>query len=68
MALIYLQTVRLPRLIGIQNALQIILPGGSVRPSKAKALGLVDEVVPSDDRFLDEFRYNEIHLIHRCPK
>jgi 3-hydroxyacyl-CoA dehydrogenase / enoyl-CoA hydratase / 3-hydroxybutyryl-CoA epimerase len=39
-------TQRLPRLIGIAQALDIILTGKSVRPAKAKKLGLVDEVVP----------------------
>jgi 3-hydroxyacyl-CoA dehydrogenase / enoyl-CoA hydratase / 3-hydroxybutyryl-CoA epimerase len=39
-------TQRLPRLIGFAEALDIILTGKSVRPSKARKLGLVDEVVP----------------------
>ncbi len=39
-------TQRLPRLIGIAQALDVILTGKSVRPSKARKLGLVDEVVP----------------------
>ena len=39
-------TQRLPALIGIAHALDIILAGKSVRASKAKKLGLVDEVVP----------------------
>ncbi|HUB05450.1 MAG TPA: fatty acid oxidation complex subunit alpha FadJ [Myxococcales bacterium] len=39
-------TQRLPRLIGIQAALDIILAGKSVSGSKARKLGLVDEVVP----------------------
>ncbi len=39
-------TQRLPRLIGIAQALDLILTGKSVRPAKAKKLGLVDEVVP----------------------
>ncbi len=40
-------TVRLPQLIGGFNALsQIILTGSSVAAAKAKALGMVDEVVP----------------------
>ena len=40
-------TQRLPKLIGIQNALDLILTGKNVRPKKALALGLVDEVVPA---------------------
>src|SRR3954466_14864513 len=39
-------TQRLPALIGIAHALDIILAGKSVRASKARKLGLVDEVVP----------------------
>jgi 3-hydroxyacyl-CoA dehydrogenase/enoyl-CoA hydratase/3-hydroxybutyryl-CoA epimerase len=39
-------TQRLPRLIGAQAALDLILTGKSVRGSKARKLGLVDEVVP----------------------
>jgi 3-hydroxyacyl-CoA dehydrogenase/enoyl-CoA hydratase/3-hydroxybutyryl-CoA epimerase len=39
-------TQRLPRLIGVQAALDLILTGKSVRGAKARKLGLVDEVVP----------------------
>jgi 3-hydroxyacyl-CoA dehydrogenase/enoyl-CoA hydratase/3-hydroxybutyryl-CoA epimerase len=39
-------TQRLPRLIGIQEGLELILTGKSVRARKALKLGLVDEVVP----------------------
>jgi len=39
-------TQRLPRLIGIAQALDIILAGKSVKARKALKLGLVDEVVP----------------------
>ena len=38
--------VRLPRVVGLQAALDIILAGKSVIPKKAKKIGLVDEVVP----------------------
>ena len=38
-------TQRLPRLIGVQAALDLILTGRSVKPQKARRLGLVDEVV-----------------------
>jgi len=40
-------TQRLPRLIGAQAALDLILAAKSVKPSKAKKLGIVDEVVPA---------------------
>src|SRR3954469_6839384 len=39
-------TQRLPQLIGIAQALDLILTGKSVRAQKARKLGLVDEVVP----------------------
>ena len=39
-------TQRLPRLIGAQSAINLILTGKSVRSQKARKLGLVDEVVP----------------------
>jgi 3-hydroxyacyl-CoA dehydrogenase / enoyl-CoA hydratase / 3-hydroxybutyryl-CoA epimerase len=38
-------TVRLPRLIGLQAALDLILSGRAVSPEEAHGLGLVDEVV-----------------------
>jgi enoyl-CoA hydratase/carnithine racemase len=37
-------TQRLPRLIGRQKALELMIRGSSVQPDKAKALGIVDEV------------------------
>lgn len=39
-------TQRLPRLVGVAQALDLILTGKNVRPTKARAMGLVDEVVP----------------------
>jgi 3-hydroxyacyl-CoA dehydrogenase/enoyl-CoA hydratase/3-hydroxybutyryl-CoA epimerase len=39
-------TQRLPRLVGIQAALDVILAGKSVKARKAAKLGLVDEAVP----------------------
>ncbi len=39
-------TQRLPQLVGAQAALDLILTGKSIRPQKARKLGLVDEVVP----------------------
>lgn len=40
-------TQRLPRLIGVQAALPIILTGKQLRPKQAKKLGIVDDVVPA---------------------
>ncbi|MCK8497421.1 fatty acid oxidation complex subunit alpha FadJ [Myxococcus fulvus] len=39
-------TQRLPALIGVQAALDLILTGKNVKPAKARKLGIVDEVVP----------------------
>src|SRR5207237_752037 len=40
------RTQRLPALIGIAQAIDLILTGKSVRAAKARKLGLVDDVVP----------------------
>ena len=42
-------SVRLPRLIGIQRALSMILTGRSVSARTAHRYGLVDQVLPSED-------------------
>src|SRR5262249_43706161 len=39
-------TQRLPKLIGVQAAIDLILTGKSLKAKKALKLGLVDEVVP----------------------
>ncbi|HET8722938.1 MAG TPA: fatty acid oxidation complex subunit alpha FadJ [Anaeromyxobacteraceae bacterium] len=39
-------TQRMPRLVGIATALDLILAGKTVKPRKALAIGLVDESVP----------------------
>ena len=41
--------VRLPRLVGIQRALKMILTGSGIPATRAKRWGLVDHVVPADD-------------------
>lgn len=41
-------TQRLPALVGIANALDLILTGRSIDARKARKLGLVDEVVPPE--------------------
>jgi 3-hydroxyacyl-CoA dehydrogenase/enoyl-CoA hydratase/3-hydroxybutyryl-CoA epimerase len=41
-------TQRLPRMIGLKNALPMLVEGRKVAVAKAKELGLVDEVVPAD--------------------
>jgi len=40
-------TQRLPRLIGKQRALDLMLRGASVQPAEAKEIGIVDAVVPA---------------------
>lgn len=40
-------TQRLPRLIGIAASLDLMLTGKQIRPSQARKLGVVDQVVPS---------------------
>jgi 3-hydroxyacyl-CoA dehydrogenase / enoyl-CoA hydratase / 3-hydroxybutyryl-CoA epimerase len=42
-------TQRLPRLIGLENALPMLLAGKRIRPQRAIEIGLVDRVVASDD-------------------
>ncbi len=41
-------TQRLPRMIGLKNALPMLMEGREVGVAKAKEMGLVDEVVPAD--------------------
>jgi enoyl-CoA hydratase/carnithine racemase len=42
-------TQRLPRLIGRQKALELMLRGTTLSPQEAKDAGIVDEVVPATD-------------------
>ena len=53
--------VRLPRVVGIQAALDIILAGKSVDSRKAKKIGLVDEVVPQS--MLEEYAIKKAHEV-----
>lgn len=48
-------TQRLPRMIGIEKALPLLLDGRHVKPAEALALGLVDAVAPAD-RVVEEAR------------
>ena len=41
-------TTRLPRLVGLQAALDMILTGRQISASKAKRIGLVDAILPAD--------------------
>lgn len=42
-------TVRLPRLVGVFNAMSIMLPGKAVDAYKAKKLGMIDDVARTND-------------------
>ena len=42
-------TQRLPRLVGPQTALDLIISGRHVPAPEAKELGIIDEIVPGDD-------------------
>ncbi|WP_425146199.1 3-hydroxyacyl-CoA dehydrogenase NAD-binding domain-containing protein [Deinococcus sp.] len=41
-------TQRLPRVVGVQKALEMMLSGSPIRATEAEALGLVDEVIEGD--------------------
>ncbi len=41
-------TQRLPRLVGIQQGMEMILTGKNIYPRKAKKIGLADDVVPRE--------------------
>jgi 3-hydroxyacyl-CoA dehydrogenase/enoyl-CoA hydratase/3-hydroxybutyryl-CoA epimerase len=42
-------TQRLPRMIGIRNALPLMLEGRKLAPQEALAAGLIDQVVPAEE-------------------
>ncbi len=49
-------TQRLPRLVGMQAALQLMAEGNAIAPAKALALGLVSALAPSRDAVLAQAR------------
>ena len=49
-------TQRLPRLIGIQDALDLMLTGRSLRPAQARSKGMVDAVVAPEALLLEAVR------------
>jgi 3-hydroxyacyl-CoA dehydrogenase/enoyl-CoA hydratase/3-hydroxybutyryl-CoA epimerase len=49
-------TVRLPRLVGIQAALQIMGEGEDIAPQKALAMGLITGLAPTKEGVLDAAR------------
>ena len=54
-------TQRLPRLIGIAKAFDLMLTGKQLRPAQAKKLGLVDAVVPA--AVLIEAAVKQVHKL-----
>lgn len=54
-------SVRAPRIIGVDNALELIAAGNSLRPADALKVGLVDAVVADD--ILEQ---SAIDLVHKC--
>lgn len=54
-------SVRLPRLIGIDNALEIIATGDAQKPEAALKVGMVDAVVPAD-----QLEASAIDLVKKC--
>ncbi len=57
--------VRMPRLIGWQNAMELLLWGDRVDALRAKEMGLVMKVVPHDE-LMDEARALAQRLVDRC--
>ena len=49
-------TQRLPRLVGIQPALQIMAEGNDIAPAKALAMGLVTALAPTREAVMDQAR------------
>lgn len=56
-------TQRLPRLIGIESALNLILSGKQIDAENARLLGLLDRIAASAERLLDEAREYAYELI-----
>ncbi|MDJ0497324.1 MAG: fatty acid oxidation complex subunit alpha FadJ [Acidimicrobiia bacterium] len=60
-------TQRLPRLVGIAAALDLILTGRSVRPRKALRMGLIDEACPKEALF-EVARKRALEAVHAGPE
>ena len=50
-------TVRLPELVGLREALGMMLQGGNVRADRAVRIGLLDAVIETGDRVEGEHRF-----------
>jgi 3-hydroxyacyl-CoA dehydrogenase/enoyl-CoA hydratase/3-hydroxybutyryl-CoA epimerase len=62
--------VRLPKLVGLANALDLILTGKQIDARRAKRIGLVDEAVPAAifDDYARRFARSKIGTGKRVPK
>lgn len=56
-------TQRLPRLIGVESALNLILAGDQIDAQQARTLGILDRVASSAEHLLDEARAYARELI-----
>ncbi|WP_330114038.1 3-hydroxyacyl-CoA dehydrogenase NAD-binding domain-containing protein [Pseudomonas sp. JS3066] len=56
-------TQRLPRLIGVESALNLILSGKQIDAENARLLGILDRIAPNAERLLDEAREYAYELI-----
>lgn len=56
-------TQRLPRLIGAESALNLILSGAQIDAERARMLGILDRIASSADQLLDEARAYAYELI-----
>ncbi|MFZ6047078.1 3-hydroxyacyl-CoA dehydrogenase NAD-binding domain-containing protein [Pseudomonas sp. CR3202] len=56
-------TQRLPRLIGAESALNLILSGEHIDAERARLLGILDRIAPSAEALLDEARAYAHELI-----
>ena len=54
-------TLRLPRLVGLRNALELLTSGAPVTPDQALALGLADTIVPREHLLLAARRQIQQH-------
>ncbi|MFQ6346226.1 3-hydroxyacyl-CoA dehydrogenase NAD-binding domain-containing protein [Pseudomonas sp. R11F] len=59
-------TQRLPRLIGAESALNLILSGEQIDAERARMLGILDRISSSTDQLLEEARAYANELIDCC--
>ena len=56
----------LPRIIGLGNALEVVLMGEYVTPERAREMGFVNSIVPKDEVMDEAYRWANI-LIENAP-